>query len=374
LKGICCAMIQTPSQPRLSVVVCTYDRYDALPNAVDSLLRQRLEVGCLEVIVVDNSPDQENAARFGTRFAHEPGARYLLEPTPGLSNARNVGVAHARADLVAFVDDDAIAAPDWAAHILRAFEAFGGRAGVVGGRVLPRWISPQPPWLTDDLLGYLSIVDWGGQTRPLRSHEWLVGCNIAFDKQILSSVGGFSRALGRVGAGLALLSNEEIEVIEKIQTAGYVPIYCPDALLYHVIDPSRLTRTWFRRRSAWQAISDFMKSPERMTAYSPAAVEHLRRELLDPSRGPTAGFFAATDDPRQFKRDAGLTYDLVVALLAGGAELDGAGRLARPVPLASKLKARVRAAAQASPTFRQVLHYAMRTILRGPLVRKVLRL
>jgi hypothetical protein len=42
--------------------------------------------------------------------------------------------------------------------------------------------------------------------------------------------------------------------------------------------------------------------------------------------------------------------------------------------LASKLKARVRAAAQANPTFRQVLHYAMRTILRGPLARKVLRL
>jgi glucosyl-dolichyl phosphate glucuronosyltransferase len=369
-------MTQALSQPRLSVVVCTYNRYDVLPNAVDSLLRQRqqLEVGSIEVIVVDNSPDQENAARFGTRFAHKPGIRYLLEPTPGLSHARNVGVAHARAGVVAFVDDDAVAAPDWAAHILHAFEAFEGRAGVVGGRVLPRWISKRPPWLTDDLLGYLSILDWGGQTRPLRSHEWLVGCNIAFDKQILSSVGGFSRALGRAGAGLALLSNEEIEVIEKIQAAGFVALYCPDALLHHVIDPSRLTRTWFRRRSAWQAVSDFMKSPERMAAYSPAAVEHLRQELLDRAHGPAAGFFAATDDPQQFKRDAALTYDLVAAMLAGGAEVDSAGRFAQRVPFASKLKARVRAAAQASPMFRQVLHYTMRTLLKGSLVRKVFRL
>jgi GT2 family glycosyltransferase len=366
-------MTQTLSQPRLSVVICTYNRYDVLPKAVDSLLRQQLDVGVMEVIVVDNSPDQENAARFGARFALEPGIRYLLEPTPGLSHARNVGIAHARAGLVAFVDDDAVAAPDWAAHMLNAFEAFGGRAGVVGGRVLPRWISPRPPWLTDDLLGYLSILDWGGKTRPLRSHEWLVGCNIAFDKQILSSIGGFSRTLGRVGAGLALLSNEEIEVIEKIQAAGYAAIYCPDALLHHVIDPSRLTRTWFRRRSAWQAVSDFMKSPERMAAYSPAAAEHLRRELLDRAHGPVAGFFAATDDPQQFKRDAALTYDLVVTILAGGAELDGAGRLAQRVPLASKLKARVRAAAQASPMFRQVLRYATRAVLKATLVRKVFR-
>lgn len=367
-------MTQTLSQPRLSVVVCTYNRYDVLPDAVDSLLRQHLEAGCMEVLVVDNSPDQENAANFGARFAHEPSIRYLVEPTPGLSHARNVGTAHARAGLVAFIDDDAIAAPDWAAQMLRAFEAFGGAAGVVGGRVLPRWVSSRPPWLAEDLLGYLSILDWGGQTRPLRSHEWLVGCNIAFNKDALSSVGGFSRALGRVGAGLSLLSNEEIEVTEKIHRAGYVPVYCPGALVYHVIDPTRLTRTWFRRRSAWQAVSDFMKSPERMATYSPAAVEHLRRELRDGSHGPTAGFFAATDDPQQFKREAALTYDLVVTLLAGGAELDSAGRLAQPVPFISKLKARVRAAAQASPAFRQVLHYAMRMAPKGVLIRKVLRL
>ena len=111
------------SRPRVSVVVCTYDRYDVLPNAIHSLLRQRLDPGFLEIIVVDNSPDQENAARFAARFADAPGMRYLLEPTPGRSHARNVGVAHARAECVAFIDDDAVATPDWAGHIVRGFEA-----------------------------------------------------------------------------------------------------------------------------------------------------------------------------------------------------------------------------------------------------------
>src|SRR5262249_20857683 len=158
------------------------------------------DTGSLEVIVVDNSPDQENAAGFRARFAHKPGVSYLLERTPGLSHARNVGTAHARAGLVAFMDDDAIATPGCAAHILQAFETFAGSAGAVGGRVLPHWVSPRPPWLGDHLLGYLSILDWGPQMRPLRPHEWLVGCNIAFDKQVLSSLGGFSRTLGRIGA------------------------------------------------------------------------------------------------------------------------------------------------------------------------------
>jgi GT2 family glycosyltransferase len=352
-------MTPMPAKPRLSVVVCTYDRYDVLRDAIHSLLRQQLDPGYLEIIVVDNSPNQENAARFQATFANETAVTYLLEPTPGLSHARNVGVTHARADRVAFMDDDAVAAPDWAFHMLRTFDAFASVAGVVGGRVLPRWASAKPLWLSNELLGYLSIVDWGGSTRPLRSHEWLVGCNIAFDKEMLSSVGGFSRALGRIGAGMALLSNEETEVTEMIRRAGRIPIYCPEALVHHVIDPARLTRAWFRRRAAWQAVSDFIKDSERMAAYSPAAVDHLRQEL-DCRRGPAAGFFAATEDPQQFKRDAALTYDLVVTMLVGGAHLDSAGRLAQPIPLTSKLKARVRAAAQTSPTLRRVLHYGMR--------------
>src|SRR5687768_7024674 len=85
-----------------------------------------------------------------------------------------------------------------------------------------RWDSPRPPRLPDSLLGYLSVLDWGdeGPARELRANEWIVGCNIAFDKDLLLSLGGFSRALGRIGTGGALLSSEEIDVIERLQRAG----------------------------------------------------------------------------------------------------------------------------------------------------------
>jgi GT2 family glycosyltransferase len=363
-------MTQSLPVPRLSAVVCTYDRYQLLPDAIDSLLRQELEAGAIEIIVVDNSPDQKQAARFGQRFADTLSVRYLLEATPGLSRARNVATAHARAPLVAFIDDDAIAAPDWAEHMLRTFDAYAGRAGAVGGRVLPRWTAPRPPWLPDSDLGYLSILDWGEETRPIHPREWLVGCNIAFDKEALASVGGFSGGLGRTGAGLSLLSSEEIDVIERMRHAGRLPIYCPDALVHHVIDPARLTRTWFRRRSAWQAVSEFIKDPERMAAYVPAAVAHLKSEIHDRSGGPAAGFFRATDDAQEFKHEAALAYDLVVSLLAGGAELDGRGQLAERIPVSARLRGRVRAVAQASPAFRRVLFAALRVAPRAALVRK----
>src|SRR5262245_25758108 len=102
------------AHPQLSIIVCTYNRYDMLPNAITSLLGQQVAPDSLEIIVVDNSPDQTAALNFSTRLAYEPRIRYFIEPTPGLSNARNVGVGHSRSNLVAFLDDDAIAAPDWA--------------------------------------------------------------------------------------------------------------------------------------------------------------------------------------------------------------------------------------------------------------------
>lgn len=301
-------------RPRLSAIVCTYDRHDVLPDAIASLLQQNTDDDFLEIIVVDNSPDQAAAARFGERYAQEPSVTYLLEPTPGLSHARNVGTAAARADIVAFIDDDAIAASDWASRMVEAFETLAGSAGVVGGRVLPRWVGPRPPWLADNLLSHLSIIDWGTELRPITPKEWLAGCNIAFDKRLLLSVGGFSRALGRVGPGLALLSNEETEVADKIAKVGGRSIYCPDALVHHVIDPARLTRTWFRRRVAWQAVSDYIQDARRLTEYSSIAAERVQDEILN------NGFFSATNDPEKFKWEVGLVYDLVASVLAGGKE------------------------------------------------------
>jgi glucosyl-dolichyl phosphate glucuronosyltransferase len=252
---------------------------------------------------------------------------------------------------VAFVDDDAIVAPNWAREIVRAFELYGERAGVVGGRIIPRWLKPKPVWLSDGLLGYLSIIDWGGDVRELKATEWLAGCNVAFRKSVLISVGGFSRALGRIGSGLSLLSNDEIEVMEKIHAAGRVSIYAPDATVQHVIDPERLTRAWFRRRAAWQAVSDFIKDGEKASAHASAAAEHLHRVLRPGARRAPLGFYTATDDVHEFEQDVALTYDLVISVLSGGVEND----VGRP-SIQAKAIAWVRALLQRQPRVRRFLH------------------
>src|ERR1700758_372550 len=102
----------------LSAVICTYNRYDLLPEAIESLVEQDVPAGLFEIIVVANSTDQPGAERCGQRYAGLSNLTYLVDPKPGLSNARNKGTAAALGRIVAFIDDDARACPSWVKELL----------------------------------------------------------------------------------------------------------------------------------------------------------------------------------------------------------------------------------------------------------------
>jgi glucosyl-dolichyl phosphate glucuronosyltransferase len=157
-----------------------------------------------------------------------------------------------------------------------------------------------------------------------------------------------------------LLSNDETDVLDKMRVAGNVSLYCPEAVVEHVIDPSRLTHDWFRRRAAWQAVSDFIKDPERKTAYAPAAAEHMRLLHKNGSPDVPMGFFGRVEDPAEFQRDVGLIYDVVVAMLAGGAQIDPATDQGAVAALKAKAAGRLRKIMLTNPRVRQILRLALR--------------
>ena len=298
----------------LSAVICTYNRYDLLPEAIESLVEQDIPAGLLEIIIVDNSPDQAGAARFGQRYSGLSNLTYLVEPKPGLSNARNMGTAAALGRIVAFIDDDARACPSWVKELLHAHAAFDGRAGIVGGPIVPRWTNEKPAWMGKALVGYLSLVDLGHELRELSAGEWLAGCNISFDRASLIRAGGFSTRLGRIGSGSTLLSNDDMEASERVRAMGKLAIYAPKAVVEHVIPPERLTQSWFRRRAAWQAVSDLLSEPDSAPALAGIALRRLSR------RSYGSELFGALRDPAALKRDMDLAYSLVIVALCGGVD------------------------------------------------------
>lgn len=239
----------------LSVIVCTFDRYDILQTALRTLLDQGgLDPAAHEILVVDNTPPHlRQPISLGP--AADDRIRVECCENVGLSHARNHGIAHSSGDIIVFLDDDAYVAPGWADAILRAFNG-NATAEVVGGKVVPRYESEElPPWYDDSLASYLSCIDWGPEARFLRPGEWVVGANMAFRRRVFEAYGMFDTSLGRRGAA-SLLSNEETELFGQIGMSRI--FYEPRMLVEHLVPVSRLTPDWFRKRVYWQAVSNIV--------------------------------------------------------------------------------------------------------------------
>jgi len=131
----------------VSVVIPTYNRGSQLRPLLDALLQQDTRGITYEVLVVDNnSRDNTASVVEAARLSDRSGLiRYYFEPRQGVSNARNTGIAHARAPILAFIDDDVVPARDWVYSMKRAFDEYPA-ADCIGGRVLPVWSRPRPSW------------------------------------------------------------------------------------------------------------------------------------------------------------------------------------------------------------------------------------
>ena len=301
----------------LSVCICSYQRYDLLPKAIESASKQDTGLN-FEVIVVDNSPDAERAQVFAQQYKDLKNVRFHYESTPGLSNARNVGLRLSSAPIISYLDDDAIASRSWVQEVYRAFQAFPD-VGVVGGRIEPIWEKPRPDWLSDRFLGAFSVVDWGGSLRIADDQEWIAGANISFSTKALEEAGAFPTSLGRVGGGSVLLSNEAIDVLEKVQTMGFKRLYAPDASVRHLVPANRMTQSWLKRRYAWQAISDFIKDADQGMLDGEVFWRGLVHEAtkLPPQHHTLRGLFFEAQNADDFDTQIGMTYNSIMAILMG---------------------------------------------------------
>lgn len=259
-------------EPAISVVISTFDRADLLADVLDSLGAQ-VDPPPFEVVVIDDgSPDHTPAV------LHERARALPLvverQANAGLAAARNRGVELSRAPLVAFLDDDALCGPTWLTDLLPAFD--NADVGAVAGRVLLRFESSPPSWLTEEVRSYLSEYDLGLEPLDMAPPEFPRGCHCGVRREIWDRIGGFDPSLGFHGG--QLVPNEEKEFFLRVYDAGHRIVYWPAATIEHRIQPERLTRDWFSRRAHGQGVGDSLLAD---TAAGPAA---LAREAVRATR------------------------------------------------------------------------------------------
>lgn len=270
----------------VSVVVCTLGRSEHLEATVASLLAQRWQPDTTaELIVVDNDP---GAGLARERLAHLADRIVLIDqPMPGLSAARNAGLAAARGRVIAFTDDDAIADPAWAPQLLATFdEPAAAAVGCVTGLVEPaeansdtaRWFEEYggfgkgPERLVWSAKGDGAEPDLGrpgtrGVAFPCSGGEFGSGNNMAFRTELLRRLGGFDVALG---AGSASLGGEDLDIFRRVFTAGHTIVYQPAAVIRH------------HHRGSYPELAS------QMFAYGAGMAAVITKQLLSGPRAATA--------------------------------------------------------------------------------------
>jgi succinoglycan biosynthesis protein ExoM len=225
-------------EPEVSIVIPTFRRPQQLSRALESCLGQRTASGRpYEIVVVDNAPEGSAAHVVAETCRNAAVAiRYVHEPRPGISHARNAGLTFARGEFVAMLDDDERASPKWLWHLTRTQRDYA--ADVVFGPVLPEF-EPEPE---------------RNQTFLRRFHTYSTG------KPTGARVGERStnNALVRVArvdgcpefdSRLGLIGGEDTLFFSQLRARGARLIWCADARVTETIPPERTTWPYVRSRA-----------------------------------------------------------------------------------------------------------------------------
>jgi glycosyltransferase involved in cell wall biosynthesis/GT2 family glycosyltransferase len=225
--------------PTISVVICAFtsERLQVLGEAVESVRAQTLPPHEI-VLVIDHAP--ELLEEVGQLC---PDLKIVANrEKQGLSGARNTGVAEASGEVVAFLDDDAIAAPDWLARLAGAYA--DPKVLGAGGTVRPRWVEGEPAWFPAEFDWVVGCTH-SGMPQELEPVRNLVGANMSFRRAPLLEVGGFSHDLGRVGSLPVGCEETDLSIRVHQRWPEAEILYDPDARVEHVVPATRGTVRYF---------------------------------------------------------------------------------------------------------------------------------
>jgi len=225
--------------PPMTVVVCTRNR----PASVLVTLRG-LAAMCyrsFDVVVVDNAPSSDATKDAVLReFGGDSRIRYVREPRPGLSCARNRGLAEAGADIVAFTDDDVRVDQWWLNGLARGFRAASDVACVTGliataelGNAAQLYFHLREGWGASCERRVFDLTEHRDESPlyPYSAGVFGVGANFSVSRAALRDVGGFNEALG---AGTPSGGGEDLNMFLRIVLAGHRLVYEPSAVVSHV--------------------------------------------------------------------------------------------------------------------------------------------
>lgn len=228
---------------RISVILCTYNRYQSLLKAMESIAASTLpdSVEWEVIVVCNNSDDQTLAVVDDFCRQHPRRFRPLFEPQPGKSYALNTGIRESQGDVLVFTDDDVTMEPQWLQNLTAHLE--NSEWVGAGGRILPKWTCSPPRWLKLQgpyALAPFVVFDHGPEAGELTDAPF--GANMAFRREVFKKFGVFRTDLGRFPD--SMIGGEDAEFGDRLLKAGQRLRYEPSAVVYHPVSEDRVQKKY----------------------------------------------------------------------------------------------------------------------------------
>jgi GT2 family glycosyltransferase len=299
--------------PPLDVVIPTRDRADRLAECVDSLLATGYRQ--MRIIVVDNAPSgPETADLVAGRDDWSARVRYVREERAGSSLARNRGIALATADVVAFVDDDVLVDPGWAAGLMSAFME-EPEAGCVTGPIIAAELNTRAQMWIEEYGGFSKgfvrrVFDpfdspAGLPLFPYAAGTYGSGANMAFRRETIHRVHGFDPALG---LGTAARGGEDLAAFTAAILSGRRLVYEPNMMVRHRHHPG-----YEKLRKVILGYGVGLGAYLAKTAYDrPSTLLQVARRIP-----PGVAYLLSPESPKNAHKTAGYPRELTIRELAG---------------------------------------------------------
>lgn len=231
---------------RTCIVISTHNRAGLLPACVKAAAAQLPPTDGFSILIVNSASSDDTAKVIEVLRRKYPLVGSVFEPTPGVARARNRGLAETNAELVAFLEDDAVPAPDWLRSLVQVLDL--GQAVAAGGRTFSIWPKmKRPAWLTDrtEFLFETPCLN-GDKIRPIKYPEVPNPGNLLVDRREFLAAGGFSEKLGRTKGGLRVY--EDVPPFRRLARQGRRVVFAPEAQIHHTVHIERLNLTSLARQ------------------------------------------------------------------------------------------------------------------------------
>ena len=243
----------------LSIIISTYNNSASLIRTLASVVLQDADNRLWECVVVNNASTDDTAKCFEA-FAKqhaEVNLRMVDEPRKGLSYGRNCGIAAAKGQFVAFIDDDETIDKGFVSAYIDLF--YNHSAFAAAGTLKVCYETARPKWMshyTEKMIA--NPVDLGNKITTITRTIVPAGGNMAFNKEVFNIYGYFDTNLGRQGE--TLLGGEENEFFDRIRNLGERIFYTPKAVAYHHISDRKLTAEYFDKLSYGVGVSKRLRA------------------------------------------------------------------------------------------------------------------